>query len=432
MNARFSRLLLSAVWMMVLALGLLPAAQAQEEPKPEAVGLRPDAPPYALHGPYWVGTREFVIDPDGERPLPLTVWYPALNPDGVAEEINYIYDNFVSIEGFTQPGHAIADAVPDSADGPYPLVIISHGAAGHRYVFAYLAEHLASQGFVVMAVDHTGNTLGYAVDMALAKPDASGFVDGELNAIVLRPKDIQRQIDYASSLTAQGGNLDGMIDDSRIAVAGHSFGADTAALAAGAQVDFKPFQTWCDENAGNETVKASFKYTVLCSLLVPYEGYLLTTYGINARPGEMWPPFDVVGVDAIVPISLDLVFTQEGLSHVTIPALMMVGTNDSAYAYDATVSVYGNLPGEQKGLVVFENADHLFSMGGCLPWYQEHQAQGACGFDAVWDIDRAHDLVDHFTTAFLLATLKGDTDAAAVLAPDQVQFPGIEYQTTGF
>jgi hypothetical protein len=59
MNDRFSRLFLSVVLVVVVALGLLPAAQAQEGPKPEAVGLCPDAPPYALHGPYWVGVREF-------------------------------------------------------------------------------------------------------------------------------------------------------------------------------------------------------------------------------------------------------------------------------------------------------------------------------------------------------------------------------------
>ena len=55
-----------------------------------------------------------------------------------------------------------------------------------------------------------------------------------------------------------------------------------------------------------------------------------------------------------------------------------------------------------------------------------------CCADPVWDVDRAHDLIDHFVTAFLLAELYGDTDAAAVLAPAAVQFPGIEYETTGF
>ena len=50
----------------------------------------------------------------------------------------------------------------------------------------------------------------------------------------------------------------------------------------------------------------------------------------------------------------------------------------------------------------------------------------------VWDMDRVHDLINPFTTAFLLATLKSDTDAAAALAPEQVLSPGIQYQTTGF
>ena len=58
------------------------ALQAQA-PRPEPVGLRPDAPTYAKHGPYWVGTREFVIKdaPEG-RALAATLWYPALNPKG--------------------------------------------------------------------------------------------------------------------------------------------------------------------------------------------------------------------------------------------------------------------------------------------------------------------------------------------------------------
>lgn len=47
-------------------------------------------------------------------------------------------------------------------------------------------------------------------------------------------------------------------------------------------------------------------------------------------------------------------------------------------------------------------------------------------------MDRAHDLVNHFTAAFLLSVLIGDTDAAAVLAPDAVAFPGITYTATRF
>src|SRR5690606_30838507 len=52
--------------------------------------------------------------------------------------------------------------------------------------------------------------------------------------------------------------------------------------------------------------------------------------------------------------------------------------------------------------------------------------------DPVWDMDRAHDLINHFATAFLLAELKGDAEAAAALAPENVSFPGIQYEATGY
>ncbi|MBL8166376.1 MAG: hypothetical protein JNJ61_30605, partial [Anaerolineae bacterium] len=75
---------------LILAIVLfgLSVVSAQDQAKPELLGLRPDAPPYALHGPYWVGTMELVIETEG-RSLPLTVWYPALNPDGAAESVQY-------------------------------------------------------------------------------------------------------------------------------------------------------------------------------------------------------------------------------------------------------------------------------------------------------------------------------------------------------
>src|SRR5690606_39358615 len=53
-----------------------PVSLAAQE-VPPAVGLRPDAPTYALHGPYWVGTQEFVLEGE-DNPSEIRVWYPAL------------------------------------------------------------------------------------------------------------------------------------------------------------------------------------------------------------------------------------------------------------------------------------------------------------------------------------------------------------------
>ena len=47
-------------------------------------------------------------------------------------------------------------------------------------------------------------------------------------------------------------------------------------------------------------------------------------------------------------------------------------------------------------------------------------------------MQRAHDLTNHFVTAFLLTMLKGDREAAKALAPENVTFTGIKYETTGF
>ena len=43
-----------------------------------------------------------------------------------------------------------------------------------------------------------------------------------------------------------------------------------------------------------------------------------------------------------------------------------------------------------------------------------------------------HDLINHFVAAFLLAELKGDPEAAKALAPENVTFPSIQYEETGY
>ncbi len=100
-----------------------PEAAAMAEPR----GLRPDAPPYAVHGSYAVGAREFTIENAG-RTAPLTIWYPARNPAGKPEEITYSMDiGDAGMKPFPVRGNALLDAQPDTTGAPYPLVVYSHG-----------------------------------------------------------------------------------------------------------------------------------------------------------------------------------------------------------------------------------------------------------------------------------------------------------------
>ena len=44
-------------------------------------------------------------------------------------------------------------------DGPYPLIVFSHGNGGLGVQSFFLTEYLASHGYVVVCPDHTGNSL---------------------------------------------------------------------------------------------------------------------------------------------------------------------------------------------------------------------------------------------------------------------------------
>src|SRR4051794_26572420 len=75
--------------MLIVAMSLAgchPVMPVAEKP---AVGLRADAPPYAVHGPFAVGYKPLVSGEGTEHPLDISIWYPALNPTGTMEQVTY-------------------------------------------------------------------------------------------------------------------------------------------------------------------------------------------------------------------------------------------------------------------------------------------------------------------------------------------------------
>jgi predicted dienelactone hydrolase len=55
-------------------------------------------------------------------------------------------------------GKAVRDTAPETASPAFPLVIVSHGYPGNRFLMSHLAENLASKGFVVASIDHKDST----------------------------------------------------------------------------------------------------------------------------------------------------------------------------------------------------------------------------------------------------------------------------------
>ncbi|KAB8334405.1 alpha/beta hydrolase [Scytonema tolypothrichoides VB-61278] len=118
-----------------------------------------------------------------------------------------------------------------------PVIILTHGFSSDRTDMRYIAEHLASHGYVVAAVEHTGSNQTYEV--SLTKRGIIPFIQPQ--EFLDRPKDVSFVLDKLAQLNKTAKNpLQGKIATDNVTVIGHSFGGGTALSLAGSelQVDF--------------------------------------------------------------------------------------------------------------------------------------------------------------------------------------------------
>jgi len=101
----------------------------------------------------------------------------------------------------------------------HPLLVFSHGLMSSRAGGTYMAEHLASYGYVVVAADHPLSNL--------RAPGGPDYHD-----VVNQPGDVSYLITHLLALEPSQRPFAGAIDRSRIGVFGISRGAATATLTA--------------------------------------------------------------------------------------------------------------------------------------------------------------------------------------------------------
>jgi predicted dienelactone hydrolase len=313
-------------------------------------------------------------------------------------------------------GEASLNAPPDHALGPYPLLILSPGFSIGPTAYAWLAEHLASYGFVVLAPDH---------DEQL-NPD-----DQLWRAVITRPRDIQDLLTCVDERSQAGEGLMRLIDRDAVAVIGHSYGGYTALAAAGARVDTRSFRAHCEG-----PLEKGEPGAWLCDKLSPHLADMADLVGLTAIPDGLWPAWLEDRVDAIVPMAGNaFFFGPAGLSEISVPVMAIGGTADTDSPYRwGTHPTYAYASSTTKVRVALNDAGHMIFAGPCetIPWYLQLFSGAFCS-DPSWDRAYAHELIKHFVTAFLLAELQSNVDAAAVLVyGDIMDVYGVDYEVVGF
>lgn len=198
---------------------------------------------FSERGPYAAGVTTLEL-PDRE----VEVWYPAdpAEIDGVDPAVYYIRDSIPEAfqalipEDINPPyvSEAYRD-IPASDDGPFPLVLFSHGFGGFSTTSTAITDHLASWGFVVASTDHLERGLEsqFGVDVGSDKTDTE----------VLR-----EVVDLVSGENDRpGGPLEGVVSTDEIAVTGHSAGGG-AAIAFASEDDVVTYMPMAGSGEGND------------------------------------------------------------------------------------------------------------------------------------------------------------------------------------
>ena len=353
----------------------------------------PGSPELAARGNVVIGVRTVTLTNPGQadilaglssgrfprrdRSLQVEVWYPALpgSDDSCAVYTDHMgRADWGNLEAYEFQGRAFRDAEPNPAAGPCPAVVISHGFSGSRVLFSNLAENLASKGYVVLAIGHTGDTY---TDFPT--------VGAQECALVHRSLDQRFVISQIAQLNKEG-FLRGMLLPDQVALIGFSMGGYGTLRTIG----------------GRLNVKALEQFKALAEELreaPDFHGLKTVKAAVLFAPASFWH-------DAAHAEDIDL------------PTLWVCGSADRMVGYANVRSACQQATRSERTLITYEGCGHSIA---CNPAPALAQARGWEIYrrwaDSVWDTRRLNSLNAHFVTAFLDRHLRYDAAKATYLAP---------------
>ncbi|MCP9486458.1 MAG: Cpe/LpqF family protein [Gaiellaceae bacterium MAG52_C11] len=166
----------------------------------------------------------------GGRRLMLTRWYPAVASSRNKPRAAYASPRLRAVLGLPRVRvHARLGSRP--LPGRLPVVLFSPGLNGPRVLYQALAEDLASHGYLVVAVDHTGEAPVELPDGRVELPTSWTHPPKAATfEASLRESQATRVLDLRLILRSLGVASKGPRPDlGRVASMGHSFGGSTSA-----------------------------------------------------------------------------------------------------------------------------------------------------------------------------------------------------------
>jgi predicted dienelactone hydrolase len=164
------------------------------------------------------GFRFVEVPADAQGPtIKAALWYPCAEPAGKLE-----------LGPFILP---VVKDCPLPSD-KHPLVVISHGRGGTFLGHHDTAEAFADSGFIVVALNHPGDTYS---DMSRSS---------DLSVFVSRPADIKRVVDFMLAASPAMP----VVDPTRIGFFGFSRGGYTGLIALGANSDWATATEFCRDS----------------------------------------------------------------------------------------------------------------------------------------------------------------------------------------
>ncbi|QLE40217.1 alpha/beta hydrolase [Nostoc sp. C052] len=224
-------------------------------------------------------------------------------------------------------------ATPDK-----PVIVLSHGFASVRTDLRYLAEHLASHGYVVAALEHPGSNqantdLAFQGKTRVMKPQE--FLD--------RPQDISFVLDELEKLNQTANHpLQGKLATNKAMIIGYSFGGGTALALAGAELQLEHLKQRCQKNLAVLSLGEDMQ---CIAQELPENSYQLRDARIK----------QAIAFDP----TTSLIFGETGLTKIQVPTLVLAGSADKTTpALTEQIVGFNKIP-SPKWLVGIVGGTHL-------------------------------------------------------------------------